>query len=103
MKRQVLSWICGALLFWAAFDDVLAAQTPDLDDDIAAALDNDCLQGVPLNVLARAETQRMMCTGTPHLATIALSPRAATARASAPPSGSRRLADPLYLFMSLQC
>jgi hypothetical protein len=101
MKRQVLSWICGALLFWAAFDDVLAAQTPDLDDDIAAALDNDCLQDAPLNVLARREAQRIMRTCPPH--SVSLGPRAGQARSSDPPSGSRRLADPLYLFMSLQC
>src|SRR5262245_29585377 len=39
MKRHVLSWVCGALLFCAASDDVLAAQTPDPDDDITAAVE----------------------------------------------------------------
>jgi len=100
MKRQFLSWICGALLVWTAFDDVIAAQTPEPDDDIAAALDNDCLQDAPLNVLARREAQRIMCTCPPR--SVSLGPRAAKARASAPPNGSRRPADPLYLFMSLQ-
>src|SRR6516225_10207397 len=101
MKRQVLSCICGALLIWTAFDDVIAAQTPDPDDDIAAALDNDYLQDATLSVLARAEAQRIMCTCPPHSA--AIGPSAAKTGASAQPCGSRRLADLLYLFMSLQC
>jgi hypothetical protein len=63
-------------LFWAAFDDVLAAQTPNLDDDIAAALDNDCLCNASVNVLARAETERIMRTCPPHGGTIAIHPAA---------------------------
>jgi hypothetical protein len=101
-KRQVLSFLCTALLLWAAFDDVVAAQTPNLDDDIAAALDNDCLCDASVNVLARAETERIMRTCPPQAGTIAIRPTPRMT-GSVRPSEACRFSDSLFCFMSLQC
>ncbi len=94
MKRRFVP-ICGALLLWAAFDDVLAAQTPEPDDDLAAALDNDCVQYAPVMVPARAETS------VPVAADIDI-PLGLTATVRPSIDHAFSLADPLYVFMSLQ-
>src|SRR5262249_30994883 len=103
MKRPFMSSICGALLVWAAFDDVLAVQTPDPDDDIAAAMDNDCLRDAKVNVQAVAETERIMCSCPPSSATTAIRLGPVEGGTAVSRSEPCRLLDPLYLFMSLQC
>ncbi len=94
MKLRFVTSICAVLLVWAAIDDALAAQTPELDDDVAAALDNDCLQCAPVEVLARVE-------GLPiySVPAVAHSPASTNGGLS---GDSYPLSDPLYLFMSLQ-
>jgi hypothetical protein len=86
------------LLVWATIDDALAAQTPELDDDVAAALDNDCLQYAPVKVPARAEARPIYSV--PALAGVRTARLPAATLGSV--GGSCPLADPLYLFMSLQ-
>jgi hypothetical protein len=93
MRRRFATWLCGALLLWAAFDDVLAAQTPEPDDDLAAALDNDYVQLAPVRVLSRA------VASVPLAGDIDIPVSSTTAFRR---DHSFRLADPLYLFMSLQ-
>jgi hypothetical protein len=98
MKWYILSYLCATLLFWAAFNDVLAAQTPEVDDDIAAAMDNDFLQCAPVNVPPRAIANPLrldrahddMAGGRAALRTPCLQQSVAS------------LTDPLYQFMSLQ-
>jgi hypothetical protein len=98
MKRQLLLHLCYGLLIWAALDDIVAAQTPDPDDDIAAAADNDCLQWAPLSLQFRANSRReMVFRARAHRA----APGAAIVRFSMPHASSC-LRNPLYLFMSLQ-
>jgi hypothetical protein len=99
MKSKALSCVCVVLLLWSAYDDVLAAQTPELDDDIAAALDNDYVQCDSLSV--QVEMQHAVWGAKCHLLAIP---------ATAPPKArictsrgiSNQFPDPLYQFMSLQ-
>jgi hypothetical protein len=100
MKRQFVSSICVALLVWATIDDALAAQTPELDDDVAAALDNDCLQSASVKVPTRAEALPLYLSPREAAALLACSPASANSRSV---GGSHPLSDPLYQFMSLQC
>jgi hypothetical protein len=97
MKRRFMTSICITLLVWAAIDDALAAQTPDPDDDVAAALDNDCLQSEPVKVPTRAEADvnSVPLVGGIHIAS---SPAAAISTSL----GSYPVSQLLYLFMSLQ-
>jgi hypothetical protein len=101
VKRQCLSWICGALLFWVAFDDVLAAKTPDVDDEIAAALDNDFLQDAPANVQVRGESERALEQSLPTSHASGL--KGAMAGALAAPAASWRVASALVFLMLMQC
>jgi hypothetical protein len=98
LKRRFVTSICAALLVWAALDDVLAAQTPEADDDVAAAQDNDCLQCAPVKVPARTEAR--LVYSVPLAADIGAAPSPAATAGSV--GGSCPLCDPLYLFMSLQ-
>jgi hypothetical protein len=102
MKRHVLSHFCAALLFWAAYNDVLAAQTPEVDDDVAAAIDNDYVQCAPVNVPLRAMAQPLWLGQGHHSFLV----DEAGGRALRTPSVHSLLAfltSPLYQFMSLQC
>jgi len=86
------------LLVWAAIDDVLAAETSALDDVLAAAQDNDCLQYAPVKVPARAEAVPIYSVPAVAGIRIARSPGVTVGLVG----GSYPLCDPLYLFMSLQ-
>jgi len=85
-------------------DDIAAAATPDLDDDVLAAQDNDYLLG------ARSERSKAAAEeNTPNpfgLNVPTSSPRAGTPTTVwLPPCGSSPWlsADLLYAIMSLQC
>jgi hypothetical protein len=85
-------------------DDIAAAATPDLDDDILAAQDNDFLPG------ARSERPKAAAEeNTPNsfgLNVPARSPRASTPTIARLPHSSPSpwlSADLLYSIMSLQC
>lgn len=101
MKRQVFSCLCTGLLCWAGFNDVLAAQTPELDDDIAAALDNDCVQCTSVRPESRTHAKRCLPAERHLESQVALATDLVSAdmvRRHGRPSP----ADPLYQFMSLQ-
>ncbi len=95
MKRRFVTSICAALLVWATFDDVLAAQTAEPDDDLAAALDNDCVRYAPVKAPSRAEIQMPVAADIDI--PLGLIP---TLRPSL--DHALLLADALYMFMSLQ-
>src|SRR5262249_15286228 len=98
MRRWFVTSVCVALLAWAGLDDALAAQTPELDDDVTASVDNDCLQYAVVKVPTRAEAR--LISQAPFAADVDL------ARSPLPAIDSVRgphlLCNPLYLFMSLQ-
>jgi len=102
MKRRYLACLCGVLLVWAAVDDALAAETPEPDDDIAAAVDNDSLQSPVVHIQVRAETQNVMSSWLPHVVTTAITRGTVDVAAALPQSPTYQLADSLYLLMSLQ-
>jgi hypothetical protein len=99
MKRQLLLHFCCGILVWAVFDDIVAAQTPDPDDDIAAAADNDCVEWTPVSLEFQAESQREIAA---RACAPGLAPGAATVRTFSSPGRSSCLSNPLYLLMSLQ-
>src|SRR5215813_2103544 len=92
------------LLLSVRADDITAAATPDLDDDVLAAQDNDYLPGV------RSErTKAAADENTPHsfeLNVPTSRPRASTPTIARIPHSSASpwlSADLLYCIMSLQC
>jgi hypothetical protein len=101
MKRRCLAFLCGLLVVWAAVDDALAAATPEPDDDIAAAADNDSLQSPVVHVQVQVELQDLMSACLPHVVT-AITGGTADVTTALPPNPAYRLADSLYLLMSLQ-
>jgi hypothetical protein len=99
MKRQLLLHLCCGLLIWAVFDDIVASQTPDPDDDVAAAADNDCLQWVPLSLQFRADSQSEMVS---PACSDGAAPGTRIVRTLSTLPASHHLSNPLYLLMSLQ-
>jgi hypothetical protein len=102
MKRHVFSHFCAALLFWAAFNDVLAAQTPEVDDDLAAAMDNDYIQCAPVNVPSRATAHPLWLGQGHHSVLVDMAGARAALRATSFHPLLASLTNPLYQFMSLQ-
>lgn len=98
MKRRFVTSICVGLLVWAAIDDALAARTLDVDDELAAAQDNDCLQYEPVKIAPRAAA--MPLYSVPIAADIDLARSSAVTLSSV--GGAYPLSGTLYWFMSLQ-
>jgi hypothetical protein len=98
MKRGFLHFCCG-LLIWAVFDDIVAAQTPELDDDIAAAADNDCLQWTPVSWQFRDDAQSDFVS---RACSHGLATDRASVRTLCSPGASYCFLNSLYLFLSLQ-
>jgi hypothetical protein len=100
MKGKCLACLCGALLIWAAVDDAIAAQTPEPEDEIAAAVDNDSLQSPAVHVQVRAELQDVISACLSHAATAGIAPN--TVALATAPSDAYRFVNALYSLMSLQ-
>jgi hypothetical protein len=99
MKRQILLHFCCGLLVWAVFDDIVAAETPDPDDDAAAAADNDCVQWTPVSLQLQVESKSEIAS---RACSHGLATGAEIVRTFSLPGTSYPLLDLLYLFMSLQ-
>jgi hypothetical protein len=97
---RFISAMCAGLLLWASFNDALAAQTPELDDDLVASLDNDCLPFTPVRAPTRAAEHPNYPV--PPSMPGRISALTSTTPAGGPAGHSSPTADPLYLFMSLQ-
>jgi hypothetical protein len=80
---------------------VLAAATPESDDDIAAAIDNDSLQSPAVHVEVRAELQNVIPSYLPQIVATALARPMADVATVLPASLADHSAAALYLFMSL--
>lgn len=99
MKRQLLLHFCCGLLVWAVFDDIVAAETPEPDDDAAAAADNDCLQWTPVSLQFQSDSQSK--TGS-RACSHGRAVSAPILRTCSSQDSSSGLSNLLYLFMSLQ-
>jgi hypothetical protein len=102
MNRQMLSRVCIGLLCWAGFNDILAAQTANIDENIAAAADNDCIQSTTPRPNMPTDAKRFW-PGERHVSSqVAHASGIAQTNMICRQAGSSAIADPLYQFMSLQ-